>query len=445
MLNALDIDIQALSYFMKFLKKPPFVILFLLMTVSGCGSTKSRKVHRKIHPLLMSEQYQNQFTGLFVIDADTRDTLYNFNGDRYFTPASNTKIATLYSSLRLLPDQMPAMRYSAKSDTLFIQGTGDPTLLHPYFMDSTALRFLQSAEQPYVSLSLDNFYDDRFGPGWAWDDYDYYYHPEKSGFPLYGNVLTLYQRDSLFAIPPYFQDSVVPSKRNRYREEHRNTFYAYGTHGDTLVVPFRADNSSIRSLLEQATEKPVFMGTAPPERAYTILYGTPSDSVYRRMMLKSDNFLAEQLLIMASTTLSDSLSGSIARKHILANGLSDLEQMPRWVDGSGLSRYNLFSPKSLVHILYKLHKEVPQNRLFQFFPAGGSSEGTLKNQFKDTDTPYIYAKSGSLGNNYCLSGYLLTASKKTLIFSFMNNHFRRPVKETKAQMEIVLSALRDTY
>ena len=33
---------------------------------------------------------------------------------------------------------------------------------------------------------------------------------------------------------------------------------------------------------------------------------------------------------------------------MLENQLKDIKQQPRWVDGSGLSRYNLFSPMSFV-------------------------------------------------------------------------------------------------
>jgi D-alanyl-D-alanine carboxypeptidase/D-alanyl-D-alanine-endopeptidase (penicillin-binding protein 4) len=127
-------------------------------------------------------------------------------------------------------------------------------------------------------------------------------------------------------------------------------------------------------------------------------------------------------LLLASSTLSDSLNSAKARRFVLENHLSDLEQPPSWVDGSGLSRYNLFTPESIVHVLYKLYVEIPKERLFQFFPTGGVS-GTLEDWYSGNPEPYLFAKTGSLSNNHCLSGYLLTKSGKILIFSFMNNHF----------------------
>jgi D-alanyl-D-alanine carboxypeptidase/D-alanyl-D-alanine-endopeptidase (penicillin-binding protein 4) len=162
------------------------------------------------------------------------------------------------------------------------------------------------------------------------------------------------------------------------------------------------------------------------------------------MMLVSDNFLAEQILIMASFTISDTLSSERMREYILGNQLKDLKQKPRWVDGSGLSRYNLFTPTSLVQVLTKLFNEIPRERLFNLFPVGGES-GTLKKYYSGTVKPYIYAKSGTVGNNYSLSGYLITNSGKTLIFSFMNNHYKKPIVEVKKRMQFVFEWLRDNY
>jgi len=57
----------------------------------------------------------------------------------------------------------------------------------------------------------------------------------------------------------------------------------------------------------------------------------------------------------------------------------------------------------------------------------------------------IYAKSGSVGNNYCLSGYLTTKSGKTLIFSFMNNHFRKRTSDVKRKLQTTLETIRKSY
>ncbi len=419
------------------------IVVLLLLTVLfiRCTTVKKSMV-KKIDTQIKSDQYKNQFTGFLVIDPESKDTIYNSNSIKYFTPASNTKIFTLFASLNLIPDSIPTLKYVIENDTLYVKGTGDPTVLHPYFNDSTAIRFMENFEN--IALYYNNFKDKKFGPGWSWDDYQWYYSPERSGFPLYGNILTIDNADTLKVQPKYFKDSIVFIDYPVNREMQKNLFYYNLSRKDTVEVPFIVDSSLTRKLLEKSLNKKIRITHKMPEGEQQILYGMPSDSVYKRMMEVSDNFLAEQLLILGSSTLSDTLNSHKAREFVLDNYLSDLRQPPRWVDGSGLSRYNLFTPESMVHVLYKMYREIPRERLFLFFPAGGEL-GTIEDRYPGSPDPYIYAKTGSLGNNHCLSGYLITKSGKTLIFSFMNNHFMESSSEIKKRMQSILEEIRDTY
>jgi D-alanyl-D-alanine carboxypeptidase/D-alanyl-D-alanine-endopeptidase (penicillin-binding protein 4) len=99
----------------------------------------------------------------------------------------------------------------------------------------------------------------------------------------------------------------------------------------------------------------------------------------------------------------------------------------------------------MVAVLSKMHAASPQEQLFSYFPTGGLKGSTLEDWYPGDPNPYIYAKSGTLGNVHCLSGYLLTKSGKTLIFSFMNNHFKQPTSEVKKQMQGIFEKIRDTY
>lgn len=418
------------------------VVALIFLGLLGCTATKHRRTVKAVRTVLQHDTFQNQFTGLFVVAAESRDTVYDHNGAKYFTPASNTKIFTLYTGLSLLPNNVPSLRYLIQNDTLYVQGTGDPTQLHPYFKDSTVLGFLKRNQ--HIAWYDNNFQAGKYGPGWAWDDYGDYYQVERGGMPLYGNVLSLYHNDSLVAVPSLFKDRVVDLDAAINRDAEDNVFYYASRRTDTLEIPYKTDSALTRKLLEAALGQRISITESFPVGEKSTLYGMATDSVYQRMMWESDNFLAEQLLVLASSTLSDTLDGAKAQAHMLKNRLADLKQPPRWVDGSGLSRYNLFTPESMVHVLYKMYQELPQDRLFGLFPAGGVS-GTLENWYVGAGAPYIYAKSGSLGNNYCLSGYLKTKSGKILIFSFMNNHFVQPSGEIKAKMQDIFEAIRDRY
>ncbi|MBT8320582.1 MAG: D-alanyl-D-alanine carboxypeptidase [Eudoraea sp.] len=417
-----------------------FVIISILYSCASSGKSALRKASRDTLPTTF---FQNQFTGILILDPEKQDTLLSRNSDKFFTPASNTKLFTFYTALQLLPEQIPVVNYKYQGDTLVISGTGDPTQFHPYFQDSTLYRFLQKHDGP-IAIEHPHFADNPLGAGWAWEDYDQYYSAERSALPLYGNVVRLIKDDSLSITPSLFKERVIPAAFSNRRSQEENIFFYDPDRTDTLEIPFKTDSTLTRKLLEMAIRRPLLSYAKQKPVDTRTLAGIPTDSVLKRMMVESDNFLAEQLLLMVSSTISDTLSTEISRKFILGMSLSDLRQKPRWVDGSGLSRYNLFSPESMVQVLSKLYRQIPRERLFSLLAAGGQS-GTLEDWFPGNPKPYIYAKSGTLGNNYNLSGYLITGKGKVLIFSFMNNHFRKPTSEIKSQMQDFLQAVRDNY
>lgn len=414
----------------KYLK---YSVLLCFIWLTGCTSIK-----KSINTYLKIESLENSFHGLVVVDAKTKKTIYDVNGDRYFLPASNTKLVTFYTGVKMLPKNIPTLKYAVANDTLFVVGTGDPSWLHPHLKDTTAINWLKKQEN--IALYLGNIEEDRYGPGWAWEDYDTYFSPEKGPIPLYANVVTLSITDSLSVSPSYFSKNVTVAETPKRRTEFANEFFINPSETDTLEVPFITSKELTKQLLEIALEKEITLVDHFPDTPKQTLYGMETDSIYKQMLFKSDNFLAEQLLVAASSTISDTLGTTVAIEHMFKNDYSDLSQKPRWVDGSGLSRYNLFTPRSFVEILEKLHREVPEERLFGIVPLWGPS-GTVKEWQDPTTEPFLFAKSGSFGNNYNLSGYVKTRSGKLLIFSFMNNHFKISSREIRKTMYDTLKEL----
>ncbi|SNZ00490.1 D-alanyl-D-alanine carboxypeptidase [Flagellimonas pacifica] len=425
------------SYY-QHIKYLTIISLTGIFLLSSCSSSRLAKLDTP----LKNESLLNSFHGLVVLDAKRNKIVHNTNGDRYFTPASNTKIITLFTGLKMIPEHFPTLKYVEKNDSIQIVPSGDPSWLHPYFKDSTATNFLK--DKKHISIYLKGSEEERFGPGWAWEDYGFYFSPEKSPLPLYGNVVSLSNVDGLEASPLFFLDNVMIKNTSVNREEYKNQFYIHPNEQDSLQVPFIINDNLTKNLLEATLKKKITLLDSFPSGKKEILYGIKADSIFKRMMHESDNFLAEQILMTASSTLSDTLGTQRAIKYMLNEELSFLEHQPRWVDGSGLSRYNLFTPKSFVQILQKLHQEVDEERLFTLFPNWNAS-GTISKWEDQATQPFIFAKSGSLGNNYNLSGYLKTKSGKLLIFSFMNNHFRIPSAQIRNTMYSTLKKLHDSY
>jgi D-alanyl-D-alanine carboxypeptidase/D-alanyl-D-alanine-endopeptidase (penicillin-binding protein 4) len=125
---------------------------------------------------------------------------------------------------------------------------------------------------------------------------------------------------------------------------------------------------------------------------------------------------------------------------LLNKELAGLPQRPHWVDGSGLSRYNLFTPRDMVWILDQLKNEFGLDRMERLLPTGGN--GTLRNYYKQ-DSGYIFAKTGSLSDVVALSGYLLTKKKRLLIFSILVNNFLGKGSELRREIEQFLHGIRE--
>ena len=437
---------KVMSHYNYLIKKINTITTIALIGLIFVGCAGVVKVGNKnIYKHFKEEKFNNQMSGLVVIDPENNDTIVNINGSQYFTPASNTKIFTLYTALELLPEKLPLFRYQKKgADSILIAGMGNPTPFHPFFKDSTLLSELN--KYSHVGIVANKLLDFPYGPGWAWEDFDAYYAPERAALPLYGNVFNVIKNDSVSIQEPALFSSNVAKKNNEnpfYRRAEKNFFYLPEKEVMSLEIPFKTSDSLTAILLGDLLKKDVFILPKFTDKT-EIAYGISRDTVLKQMMVVSDNFLAEQLLLNAAAFTLDSMQTSSIQAYVLKGILKDLAQKPRWVDGSGLSRYNLFTPLSLTQVLHKMYLKHSWDTLLHFFPIGGE-KGTLSNWFKGAQKPYIYAKTGSLGNTYCLSGFLITKNNKRLIFSYMNNHFTKPSSQIKQEMEMVLEAIRDQY
>ncbi|MCS7020010.1 MAG: D-alanyl-D-alanine carboxypeptidase [Cytophagales bacterium] len=433
--------------------KLAYVGMAVLLVAIGCHPRlNTRRMERQA---AKNKNYQSSFHGLAVYDLATERYLVEYNSKKYFTPASNTKLFTFYAGLQLLGDSIPALYYLQRNDSLIIWGTGDPTQLHPALKNDAIITFLKQT-QSNIYLSTTNFSDEPLGEGWAWNDYLYSYQPEKSALPLYGNCVRLVKNDTRVAINPRFFSSLFVPEKNMPTPIARgiadNCFRYNPASLKEEEIPFHVSAELIAQLLADTLKKPVHCVAVPlPEnRQWQTLWGMPAESLYRLMLQESDNFLAEQTLLLCAGRLSEgnfTLRSDKVISYLLKNQLADLSDKPRWVDGSGLSRYNLFTPRSYVELLRKIYRQIAtdsvgEQRLFSLLPQAGKS-GTLRNI--KVYPPSVYAKTGTLSNNHNLSGFLITRSGKRLIFSYMNNHFTIPTATIREEMGKILWQLYEQY
>jgi serine-type D-Ala-D-Ala carboxypeptidase/endopeptidase (penicillin-binding protein 4) len=423
------------------------VLILSIVSLFYACSPISKSALRKT--FVEKEKAFNDHIGFALYDLAKQKTVFEYQSDKYFTPASNTKIFTLFASLKILGDSVPALYYNDANDSLVVWGSGDPSFLYKNVSDSSGVySFLTTATKP-IYLSTSNFHTTAFGSGWAWDDYNSNYSPERSPFPIYGNILSVEATSQGLKIAPKFFNHYLKQAPAGDQAEvirrfesndlvYRPSIKARRFRDD---IPFKVDSLLTGELLADTLHRPVHVVHRKISSNKKVLYGLPSDSLYSEMMKVSDNFIAEQLLLVCSGVLTDSLKTEITIKHVKKNFLNDLPDEPIWVDGSGLSRYNLFTPRSIVQLWYKIYTLMPRERLFALLSTGGQ-RGTLRNYYK-SETPYVFGKTGSLSNNHCLSGFIVTRKGNTYIFSFMNSNFVKPGNEVRTTMQSILNEIHE--
>lgn len=419
-----------------------------LSAIYGCSSVKSLAIKRDINKILESSPIFSQyFVGFSLYDISSNQFISNYNSDRYFTPASNTKILTLGASLALGLDSVASFQIAEDDGEMFLRPLGDPTFLHPDFEKQPALDLL-------ASLQKDTIYIDEgimpelssFGPGWAWDDYMYDFQPERSKFPVYGNIIRIQTRNGNADIrPDFFTDYMDLSAKRNSRSREFNMFgitIPPDLDSSKIEIPFVTSDELLDLLLTDTLNTTILRKSAPENLTWSTVYNTRSLDVVALMMQRSDNFISEQLIYNLMATHQFETQDRL-HSELKNDFFKELEKPFIWVDGSGLSRYNMFTPESLTLLLKRIHTELTWEEIQYVFPNGGFS-GTIKNWYGDEE-PYVFAKTGTLRHNHCLSGYLVTSSGKRLIFSIMNNHFPFESNKVKEEMQKLLQAIRDNY
>ncbi len=395
------------------------------------------------------------YYGFNLYDLDSSRMVYGRNADKHFTPASNTKVFTLFTALKHIGDSIPGIEYVERGDSLIFWGTGDPTFLHPKLDNHRVYDFLKYTAKTLYYVPQDNV-DGSYRNGWSIEDYKYDYQTDIVPFPIYGNLVYFTSDGNhIKAMPGYFEHSLAVRKfPSRYfavsRQMGNNVFEvsnmdipkSYRTR-----KPFIWSDSLFTRLLSDTLSREVILLPQYPRPDDTkTLYSVPKNRVLREMMLPSDNFLAEHMTMVAAHQRFHAFLTDSLRQEMNEQYYSKFSDSIRLFDGSGLSTYNKITPNSMVSLLLTLEEEIGDEYVLRmFFPAGGV-DGTLKHTYTlDKNGPYVWAKTGTLSSVYCQSGYLLARSGRRFAFSFLNNNFVLPTSTVRRELARIVTYIHQNY
>jgi D-alanyl-D-alanine carboxypeptidase/D-alanyl-D-alanine-endopeptidase (penicillin-binding protein 4) len=183
-------------------RRTPLACLFSCVLLAASGYAASHKPHpslkKQIEIILAQPDLSRGFWGIEIASLDSGKVLYALNGDKLFTPASNTKLFTTAAALALIGPEYKFRttletngsldKYGRLSGDLVLVGRGDPNLSGrelPYSIrtqrDADPARVLENLADELVQKGVkyvdgDIIADDsyfafeRYGEGWSQDD-----------------------------------------------------------------------------------------------------------------------------------------------------------------------------------------------------------------------------------------------------------------------------------
>ncbi|MEE3716661.1 D-alanyl-D-alanine carboxypeptidase/D-alanyl-D-alanine-endopeptidase [Tumidithrix elongata RA019] len=409
----------------------------------------------------------------------------DLDGDRYFIPASNAKLLTTAAALKLLGGDyrittslMSAQPPNAKGEImgdLWLIGRGDPS-----FRSETSLKLLvkQLTDRGIKRIrgkirTLSSLQGSGIGDSWEWQDLQEYYGAIASAATIDENALLWTISTTQVGKPLQFQWE-QPQLANGWIVENQATTGSVNRESSLQVErPFGQRRLMIRGQLAQDAE-PELGGVAvpDPEAQFLMLLRTelanqgiqidsnsnsslnpnssqpnvelarvlspPLRSLLQTTNKDSNNLYAELLLrILGSRTHeveNDDLSTGIliATRFLKSIGLSDRSFL--LVDGSGLSRSNLITPRAMVLLL----KVMASDRDFRNSLSVAGVDGTLVNRFKDTPAAGILqGKTGTMSGVIALSGYVKPSGYDEIAFAILINNGNLPTRELRPFVEAI--------
>ena len=402
-------------------------ILLIFFSSSLFSQISNKKIDKWISS---NNDLNGSIVSIAVKRIDKEKKIVGSGVDTYMTPASNVKISTVLGSI-YYGDSIPIINYKVLNDTLKISPTGYPLLSHPKYIDKDLAKFIKEFKHivyhnPKIDLN-------KYGPGWAWDDYNSYYQAERSEMPIYGNVIQVIKNSNgeIEITPNIYKIIFDFEQKNKIlRSETENKFFINPSlikFGDTIYSPFITSIKNTTSLLENALEKTVELNKNEL-KDYNVLNSSQVDDIYSAILKDSDNLISESIAANISLRLNDTIS--VDKGVRLIQNISKQKEL---FDGSGLSRYNLVTPKSVVSSLNDIYNLIGFDRIKKIFP---------ENYIIQNEKHFVWGKTGTLRNNHNYSGYIVTDKNRRYIFSIMINHFTNDLSKIKGAIVDFLTYLK---
>jgi D-alanyl-D-alanine carboxypeptidase/D-alanyl-D-alanine-endopeptidase (penicillin-binding protein 4) len=404
-----------------------------------------KRLERQLNRSIAKEAvFQGAQVSVSIFDLEQKKEVVSLQSDKKILPASTIKLVPFLGALQTFGFSLPALHYKKQDGRFYFWSSGYPLLGHPSRANDDVLTFLKKQKDSLFYLTRP-MTSPALGSGWAWDDVSYAFSAKKSNLPFHGNLVQISsspESDRLRFSPPRFEQRIPYTKKQEYYELLANDqiHRLSSIKADTLSLPFTPSDSLLVQLMQDAIATPIYMGSNKEVslEGYKT-FTTTKTLLYKALLHDSDNLVAESLVLMLCGTSQWELNTQQGLL-LLYQQNKTLKPQFQQVDGSGLSRYNLASPKGLQETLGTIYEMIGSRNIKTLFPQA-NSEGTLTPYAPQHNLEFVYAKSGNLRNNHVLAGYIFTDTKKPFSFVISVNNYTGDKKAIQEAVGLQLSVL----
>ncbi|MDH3271026.1 MAG: D-alanyl-D-alanine carboxypeptidase/D-alanyl-D-alanine-endopeptidase [Gemmatimonadota bacterium] len=178
-------------------------------------------------------------------------------------------------------------------------------------------------------------------------------------------------------------------------------------------------------------------------RRVASLESPPLSELVAGILEPSQNWMTEQLVRALGAEFGERGSWSegieVVRRFVVEDvGVDSLDVAPR--DGSGLSAYNLVTPRAIVAVLRHMRAGPYGGAYRSAMAEPGEEDSTLERRLDELEGR-LFAKTGSISNVNSLSGYLVREGGQEIIFSVLTNGSGLPASEVRGAIDEVVRIL----
>ncbi|HYO63846.1 MAG TPA: D-alanyl-D-alanine carboxypeptidase/D-alanyl-D-alanine-endopeptidase [Pyrinomonadaceae bacterium] len=454
----------------------------------GVAPRTVEELRARIQQVLRQPQLAASHTAVKIVSLDTGRVVFEENAGKWMQPASNMKLYTIAAALdRLTPEfrfntsvyapARPDAAGTVRGD-LTVYGRGDPTFATRFTGGNDYWTAINDLASRVVAAGVrrvegDLIGDESYfpgaplGPGWEWDDLQWYYGAEVSALTVNDNAVDVSVKPGARAGAPclitvgpqtplvtvYDRTTTAPRGQPRTLRVHRplgenvieisgalplgdagfNESLAFSrpammfvtmlrtalerqgvvVNGQTRTVDARARELTpldASSLVEIASRQ------SPPLSIVAAQTMKPSQNLYTELILRA----LGRAFSADARRPSDEAGIEAVRAFLVGAGVNpDRVQM---TDGSGLSRTDIVTAETTVQLLEYMSRHRYASVFRESLPVA-ALDGTLRNRMKGTPAAgNVRAKTGTLSSATSLAGYVTTAAGERLAFALMINH-----------------------